>query len=139
MGVAENTAAVERARDAWNAGDLDGYLELYDEAIRLHGYTPEPMDKTAVRGFYQSIFAAFPDTHLEFHDVYGEADRICIVFTMTGTHKGEFLGVPPTGRAIALPGITSLRFQGDSCIERWSQADMLGLLVQVGAIPPPGA
>jgi predicted ATP-grasp superfamily ATP-dependent carboligase len=51
--------AVERARQAWNAGDLEGYLSLYDESIELHGYGPEPFDKATVRGFYGAIWAAF--------------------------------------------------------------------------------
>ncbi len=139
MSVAENRAAIERARDAWNAGDLDGYLQLYDDGIRLHGYAPEPMDKTGVRAFYESVFTAFPSPQLDFHDVFGDGDRMCIRFTMTGTHEGEFLGVPATGRDIALPGITTLQFRDGRCVERWSQADMLGLLVQLGAVPAPGA
>jgi hypothetical protein len=51
--------ALSAAYDSWNAGDLDGYLRLYDEGIRLHGYSPGPMDKTQVREFYESIFSAF--------------------------------------------------------------------------------
>jgi predicted ester cyclase len=57
---------------------------------------------------------------------------------MSGTHQGDFMGVPATGHEIVLPGITILRFGGDRVIERWSQADMLGLLVQLGAVPAPG-
>jgi predicted ester cyclase len=56
---------------------------------------------------------------------------------MTGRHLGEFMGVPPTGKLIALPGITVLHFDGERVIERFSQADMLGLLVQIGAVPAP--
>ncbi len=57
--------------------------------------------------------------------------------TLTGTHVGEFMGVPSTGRKIALPGITILHFDGDTVIERWVSADMLCLLVQLGAVPAP--
>jgi predicted ester cyclase len=133
-----NEAALEQARQAWNAGDLPGYLELYDEGIRLHGYSPEPMDKPSATAFYESVFAAFPNPQLTFHEVFSSGDSLCINFTMTGTHRGDFLGVPPTGREIALPGITVLHFRDGKCVERWSQADMLGLLVQLGALPPPG-
>jgi predicted ester cyclase len=62
---------------------------------------------------------------------------LTIRFTMSGRHVGEFMGVPPTGRDVALPGITILRFSGDRVVERFSQADMLGLLVQLGAVPAP--
>jgi len=48
--------ALSAAPKRWNAGDLDGYLSLHDEGIRLHGYSPEPMDKVQVRGFYEGIF-----------------------------------------------------------------------------------
>jgi predicted ester cyclase len=128
--------ALTAAHDSWNAGDLEGYLRLYDDAITLHGYAPEPMDKTAVRGFYEAIFAAFGSPPpLEFHEVLWDGDTAAIRFTMTGTHRDEFMGVPATGAEITLPGITILRFAGDRVIERWSQADMLGLLVQLGAVP----
>jgi len=56
---------------------------------------------------------------------------------MTGRHVNEFMGVPATGTAIAWPGITILHFRGDRVIERFSQADMLGLLMQIGAVPAP--
>ncbi len=128
------SAAVER----WNAGDLDGYLALYDEGIRLHGYSPEPMGKDEVRGFYQGVLAAFDTPKLELHDVLWDGDACAIRFTMSGRHVGEFMGVPATGTEIAQPGITILRFEGDRVVERFSQADMLGLLVQIGAVPAPG-
>ena len=54
-----------------------------------------------------------------------------------GTHTGQFMGVPASGNDIALPGITILHFEGASVVERFSQADMLGLMVQLGAIPAP--
>jgi predicted ester cyclase len=129
--------ALSAAIDSWNAGDLDGYLRLYDEGIRLHGYSPEPMDKVQVRGFYEGIFSAFDTPKLVFHEVMWDRDVCAIRFTMTGRHVQEFMGVPATGTAITLPGITILHFRGDRVIERFSQADMLGLLVQVGAVPAP--
>ena len=129
--------ALKAARASWNAGDLDGYLELYDESIRLHGYSPEPMGKAEVREFYEAIFAAFDSPQLDFHEVLWDGASCTIRFTTTGRHVGEFLGVPATGNDIAVPGITILRFAGDRVVERFSQADMLGLMVQIGAIPAP--
>ena len=129
--------ALSAALAHWNDGDLDGYLSLYDEGIWLHGYSPEPMDKVQVRGFYQGIFRAFDSPKLEFHEVLWDGDVCTIRFTMTGRHVDDFMGVPATGTPIALPGITILHFRGTQCVERFSQADMLGLLIQLGAIPAP--
>ena len=136
-GRATPQAALAAADESWNAGDPDGYLSLYDEGIALHGYSPEPMNKDQVRGFYQGIFSASDTPKLEFHEVLWDGDVASILFTMTGRHVDEFMGVPASGTAIALPGITILPFRGDRVIERFSQADMLGLLVQVGAVPAP--
>jgi steroid delta-isomerase-like uncharacterized protein len=103
----------------------------------LHGYSPEPMNKDQVRGFYQEIFSAFDTPELEFHEVLRDGDAASIRFTMTGRHVGEFMGVPASGTVISLPGITILHFRRNRLIERFSQADMLGLLIQVGAVPAP--
>ena len=139
MPPTENEAAVRRAAAEWNAGNLDGYLDLYDDRIKLHGYSPEPMDKEQVTEFYRATFAAFPGNQLEFHDVFSAGEKLVIHFTLYGRHEGEFLGVPGTGREISLPGITILHFENGRAVERWSQADMLGFLVQAGAVPPPGS
>lgn len=141
--MGENIDALNRAGAAWNAGDLDAYLSLYDPAIRLHGYSPEPFDKAGVREFYATIFAALPGAdggapRLTFLDIFESGDRVACRFEMAGVHKGAFMGVKPTGRAFVLPGITVLQFRNGKAIERWSNADMLGLLVQLGAVPPPG-
>jgi predicted ester cyclase len=134
-----NSADVLRtAREAWNAGDLAGYLSMYDESIRLHGYTPRAMNKEEVRSFYEALFAAFADVRLEFHEELWEGDRVAIRFTMTGRHVGEFMGVTATERDVALPGFTIIHFMDGKAIERWSLTDTFGLLVQLGALPPPG-
>jgi predicted ester cyclase len=131
--------ALSAAKDSWNAGNLEAYLELYDERILLHGYSPEPMGKDEVRGFYEQMFAAFGPPKLEFHEVLWSGDAATIRFTMSGRHVGEYMGVPARGREIAVDGITILRFTGDRVTERWSSADMLGLLIQIGAMPAPAA
>jgi len=95
------------------------------------------MSKTEVRAFYEGIFAAFGSAKLEFHEVLWDGHVCAIRFTMMGRHVGEFMGVPATGNQIVLPGITILHFEGEQVIERFSQADMLGLLLQIGAVPAP--
>ena len=115
-------ARVERARRDWNAGDLPGYLSLYDEAIRLHGYTPEPMTKQAVTGFYQMIWATMaaegkPNPALTFHEVLTDGDLYSCRFTMAGVHKGPFMGVPATGKPMCCPASRSCGSLATRC---WS-------------------
>ena len=136
--MASNTEILKAALAAWNRGDLDAYLTLYDASIKLYGYAPEPMDKAALSDFYRyAIWGAFPNPQLELHDVLEIGDKVVARATLTGQHKGPFMGVPATGAPIAIPTITILRFKDGKCVERWSQADMLGAMVQVGAIPAP--
>jgi len=68
-----------------------------------------------------------------------DGDRYACSFTMSGVHRAAFMGVPATGRAYALGGITMMRFRGGRVVERWSCADMLGLMIQLGAVAPPAA
>jgi steroid delta-isomerase-like uncharacterized protein len=135
--VAEMTSRLEDAIAAWNRGDLDAYLSLYDEAVTLHGYTPHPLDKTAVRGFYEAIFAGLPGSQIELVEVFGSGDRIVARFVQRGRHDGPLMGVPATGREVELNGITVMTFRDGRVVERWAVADMLGLLVQIGAVPAP--
>jgi predicted ester cyclase len=134
----ETVDALERAGRRWNAGDLSGYLQLYDEGVVLHGYAGVEPGLASVRRFYNSFWQAFPGSRLTFEDMFASGDRVACRFVVEGVHAGPFLGVEPTGRSISLPGITILRFRGGRCVERWSQADFLGLLAQLGVISPPG-
>ena len=88
-----------------------------------------------MRGFYRGFFSAFPGSQLSFDDVFGDDDRLACRFVVRATHGGEFQGIAATGRQIVLPGITILRFRDGVCVERWSQADFLWLLTQLGAMP----
>ncbi len=87
-------ARLEEAIEAWNRGDLDEYLTLYDEDVTLYGYGPAPMNKTEVRGFYEGIFAGLPGSQIELADTFGEGDRIVTRFVQRGSHDGPLMGVP---------------------------------------------
>ncbi len=67
-----------------------------------------------------------------------DGDLYCCRFTMTGAQTGEFMGALASARPYALEGITIMRFDGDRVVERWSTADFLSMMMQIGAIPPPG-
>lgn len=139
MTTTANRAAFERAIDAWNAGSLARYLDLYDANVLLHGFPPGlPPGREGAQAFYAGIWAAFPGSQLVIHQLVEQDDFLACRYSLHVTHTGEFMGVPPTGRSIEVDGQTMLRFAGGRCVERWNQADMLGWLQQLGAIPMPG-
>jgi steroid delta-isomerase-like uncharacterized protein len=80
--------------------------------------------------------AGFPDIQWTLEELVAEADKVAARFTMRGTHRGSFLGVPPTGRPIAVQAMNLYRFSAGQIIEEHGQPDMLGLLQQIGAAPP---
>jgi steroid delta-isomerase-like uncharacterized protein len=135
MDTHEGSSALQQAVARWNAGDLEGYLQLYADDAVLHGYAGLGPGLANIRGFYQAFLAAFPDARLQLEDVIPAGDTVTCRFTLSGTHQGPFQGLPATQRAFSIPGITILRFQAGKCVERWSQADFLSLLQQLGAIP----
>jgi predicted ester cyclase len=133
-------ATAEKAIAAFNdPARRDEYFDtLYDDDLVLHGYTPEPLTpKETVKDFYGAIFEGFPDAHVMVEQALVDGDRLTLGFRFAGTHDGTFMGVPATGRHVDVPGITILRFAGERCVERWSVADFLGLMIQMGAIPVP--
>ena len=100
------------------------------------------MRKPEVRAFYEQVCASLAEPGhsnpiLEFHEIMTSGYLYCCRFTMRGVHRGQFLGVPATGRPYSIGGITMMRLSGGRVIERWSSADMLRLRAQVGAIPAP--
>jgi predicted ester cyclase len=136
--MSQNLANVTRAISHWNAGDLDRYLELYDANIRLHGYSPEPMTKPEVAAMYRGMFDSIEGLNIDVHDAVESGDQVCLRATLTGRHTGPLFGVAATGRPINQQVITILRFESAKCIERWSVADTLAVLLQIGAVTLPG-
>jgi predicted ester cyclase len=131
----DHRAALERARDHWNRGDLSSYMELYDRDVVLHGYGGVEPGLPNVRRFYEEFWTAFPGSQLIFEDLISAKDKLACRFVIRATHGGPFQGLPATGRETVMPGITILRFSDGRCVERWTQVDALGLLVQLGALP----
>ena len=90
-------------------------------------------------GFKQLIATfrlAFPDLHCTVEDEIYERDRVAAHWTMRGTHQGSFLGNPPTGRPITVQGIIFARLRNGQIVENWTLVDQMGMLQQLGIIPP---
>jgi len=125
--------------DFWNQGDVGIIDELY--AIDYLGHDPSGLHGATLEEFRQSasgLFTAFPDFHLVLNDEVIDGDKIAKRWTVTGTHKGQFMGIPPTGNHIAITGISFYRIADGKVVETWWSSDALGMLGQLGVIPPPG-
>lgn len=81
--------------------------------------------------------AEFSDQHYAIEDQLAEGDRVATRATWHATHSGDFQGLPPTGNQVAMTGIIIDRIQDGMIVERWLNHDLMGLMEQLGAIPPP--
>jgi predicted ester cyclase len=131
-----NRQALETAlRNFSDPVHREAYLELYDPTCVLHGYPGVEPGIASIRAFYEAFWTAFPDVRITAEDFVEQGDKLACRFVCRGTHRGPFFGVPPTGKPIELGGMTILAFRGGRCVERWSQADFLSVLRQIGALP----
>jgi steroid delta-isomerase-like uncharacterized protein len=81
---------------------------------------------------------AFPDLQFTYEDQVAEGDKVVSRWTVRGTHKGELMGIPPTGKQTTVTGITIMRIADGKIAEDWANFDALGMLQQFGVIPAPG-
>lgn len=119
-----------------NSGDLDRMAEFVAEDWVDHSPFPgQPQGLEGARARLAAMRDAFPDFHLTIEDQIVTADRVAQRVTGTGTHLGEFIGIPPTGRRFEVAGVELLRFRGGKETEHFALIDMLSMLSQLGAIP----
>lgn len=138
MSTIDNKAILEQALENFNRpASREAYFDLYHPNCTLHGYAGVGPGLEGIKQFYAGIWTAFPDAKVVAHDWVIAGDKVVVRFTFKGTHQGELMGIPPTGKAFAVSGLTILRFANGQCVERWSQTDFLGILQQVGAVPAP--
>jgi predicted ester cyclase len=137
MSAAQNKSGLAEGIERLNAGDIGGWLELHDPGVVAHGLAQEPVDHAGVRDFYEMLVAALHGFHVELGHVIAEHEDVAVRFTVTGTHSGELMNVPGSGRDVTINGISVYHFRGGRIVERWTSADVFGFLVQVGAIPAP--
>jgi predicted ester cyclase len=100
-----------------------------------------PPEASSLEGFKQLLPAlpqAFPDVLFEVEDLVAEGDKVAFRLIWTATHQGEFFGIPPTGTRATVTEMHMFRIADGKVVERWGEWDALGLMQQLGAIPPPG-
>ncbi len=93
---------------------------------------PKPMSLEEHKRANRTFLVAFPDFHHEINDMVAEGDKVTVRVTLTGTHDGEFMGIPPTGNKIKYTAMLTAKFSEGKIVELWGVADMLTLMQQLG-------
>jgi steroid delta-isomerase-like uncharacterized protein len=122
--------------ELWSQGDLEAIPELVAENFVDHHALPgAPPGREGLAALVTTWRTAFPDMRETVEDLVAEGDKVVGRFTMRGTHSGEFMGVPPTGRSVTMSGIDIVRVAGGKIAEFWYGEHLLELMQQLGAVP----
>ena len=139
----ENKALVRRfVEEVQSKHNLDLVEEIFDPNCVNHAVVPGlPEGMSAAEGFkvfYGMMLQAFPDMNAEIQVQVAEADKVVTLKTFHGTHQGEFLGIPPTGKRVRFDVMDIFRVADNKLVEHWAVGDLMGLMQQLGAVPTPG-
>ena len=129
MSLEENKALVRREQEElWNhTGNLDAAEELFATE-----------QAEAARQEASDFRRGFPDVVSTIEDLIAEGDKVVACWRARATHRGEYVGVPASGREVEFTGISVYRIEGERIAESWTVEDELGLMRQIGAVPEPG-
>ena len=135
-----NKAAFRRFHDAMNSGDAELIAKAIDEVVEPDVLirTPLPVQATgaqALKEVFARLHRAFPDLHVTVEDVVAEGDKVVSRNSVTGTHQGDYMGLPATGRPVAYNEIFIFRFVDGRIAETWGVVDVLAQMRQLGVIP----
>ena len=139
MPLEENKALVRRWFEVITQGELDRVGEFIASDMADHSAPPGvPPGPEGVRQILTMYRTAFPDLHITIEDLIAEGDKVVARLTSQATHRGEFMGIAPTGKPVTITAIDILRIASGKFVEHWAQADFLGVLQELGALPAPG-
>jgi steroid delta-isomerase-like uncharacterized protein len=136
-----NSAAFGRLIQAANTGDVELISKTADELVAPDALirTPLPIDAAGAQ-LAKEVFArllhAYPDLHITIEDLIEEGDKVVVRNTVTGTHQGDYMGLPPTGKPVTYSEIFIFRFANGRIAESWGVVDVLSQMKQLGAIQP---
>lgn len=138
--AASNKAAFRHFEDVVNTGDAELIMKTIDEVVAPDALIRTPLQiratgAQAMMEIFGRLLRAFPDLHVAVEDVVEEGDKVVSRNVVTGTHRGEFMGIPPTGKSVTYNEIFFIRFAGGRIAETWGIVDALSLMRQLGALP----
>jgi predicted ester cyclase len=135
-----NKGTFRRFHDALNTGDAELISKTIDELVEPNAVirTPLPIEATGAqlaKEVFGRLLRAYPDLHITVEDLIEEGDKIVSRNVVTGTHQGEYMGLPPTGKSVTYNEIFIVRFAGGRIAESWGVVDVFAQMKQLGVVP----
>ena len=139
MSTEDNKTVIRLFREALDAGDLNRALAAFapDAVVHLSG-APGPLTLDGFKQFGRVFLSAFPGGRSTVEDVIAEGDKVVSRITYRGTHTGDLMGIPPTGKSITMAETIVDRFTDGKIVESWRLFDQMAMMQQLGVIPAPG-
>ena len=139
MSTESNKAVVQRFRNALDAGDLDGAFAVFapNAVVHMSG-PPEPLTLEGFKHLGEVLLGAFSGSTSTVEDMIAEGDKVVSRLTFRGTHTGEMMGIPPTGKSVRMSEIIIDRLADGKIVESWRLFDQMGMMQQLGVIPATG-
>jgi steroid delta-isomerase-like uncharacterized protein len=141
MSTKDLKALLRRFIEEWNKGKT-ATMAIIDEIcapnLVYHGSSGEDAHGLkAYKQFMGEFYDAFPDNHITLDDIVAEGDKVVTRYSLTGTHKGKYAGIPATNKKVTMSVIEIDRVAGGKIIEEWLRFDTLGMMQQLGVVPTP--
>ena len=128
--------------DEWNKGKT-ALLTVIDKTCANNmvfhsGVGKETRGVNELKQYMSALCDAIPDSHITIEDMVVEGNKVAVRYTLTGTHKGEFMGIPATNKKVIIWILEIDHFAGAKVVEGWGRFDTLGFMQQLGVVPVPG-
>jgi steroid delta-isomerase-like uncharacterized protein len=134
----QNKQLIRQYFEAYDRQDTERIEQLVSSSnYSFHISGMPSMDWNGTRQFYAAAWIGFPDLHHDILDIVAEGDKVAVRYNIIGTHKGELQGIPPTGKEVSFSAMAFITLVDGKIAEEWEIADTMGLMQQIGAIPPP--
>jgi steroid delta-isomerase-like uncharacterized protein len=136
--MTDHKAVAQEMFGAIGAGhDVDAAIDKYmaEDFVEHEEVPGMGSTRDTPRQLFKMLQAAIDDFHVEVHDVIQEGDKVVARVSFVGTHTGDFMGTPASGRPVHLDAIDILQFRGEQCVAHWGVMDMAGAMAQMGAGP----
>jgi len=125
--------------EVWNKGRIEAIDEMAAPNVIAHGLVDaqgkELVGREAFKTFWRQFRGAFPDIRVDVEDALVEGDKVMVRCAVRGTHRGEGIGIAPTGKPVTFTGMCVARITGGQMAEAWNNFDFLSLYQQLGIVP----